>query len=140
GSEGDEKVCTDGILTDVDGRFTALAVDRDDLSILVYAYRMAPPKVIARSPGQDLAALELVVGREGRLLVETATPGLRADTMRVMSNTGEVLYPVSRNGSGSTSSDEWDLDDEGKVEPLWVSEEAATLVLYSKGVEVTRIP
>jgi len=140
GPEGDAEMCTDGVVTGSDGGFSFRAVRSADLAILVEAYATVHPKEFSIPHDSNPDALTLVVGRLARLQVAIATPGLKADVLQVLEAAGGPLWVERRSGGGGTRSQEWDLDDEGRSGPVWVSEEATTLVLFLEGVEVGRVP
>jgi len=132
------QVCSEQVLTSDAGRFAFERIHGDELAVLVET-NIADSKSFPCSPGSEASDLRLTVGRQGRLRVETVTPGLKVETMRVFGTDGRALYFECRQGGGGSASEEWDLG-ESWTGPLLVSEEATTLVLFRGDIEVLRTP
>ncbi len=132
--------------TDSEGRFVLTQVPKervylrlDGEDVLPLEYGRGEEQGIAGPTHGEVEALLLHVELRYHLQVEmAASEASSADSIRILDGKSQPLEINVFMGNSRTSSDSVQLKD-GKSDALVVSEDASTLVLVSKGVEVKRV-
>jgi hypothetical protein len=133
--------------TNADGEFVLQRVPKervylrlDGEDILPLEYGRGDPRGLGGPSHGEVETIELRVQLRYHFQVEMAGPESKAaDELKVLDGAGE---PVAINlfmGNSRRTTDSVDLKD-GKSEALVVPENARTLVILSKGVELRRVP
>ena len=132
--------------TDAQGQFVLQRVPRervylrlDGEDILPLEYGREDPRGISGPSHGEVESLELRVQLRYHFQVELSGPDAeKADELKVLDADGEVVLINQFMGNSRRTTDSVDLKD-GKSDALVVPEEARTLVLLSKGVELRRM-
>jgi hypothetical protein len=123
------------VRTDAAGRFRLerVSLDADSIGVLPEQAVSRPFSLLGVA---DLCALRLEMPASGDIRVVVETPGLEADAFAVLDAQGRrIQIAVHWRGGWMGPNESLPLDQEAIV-----SEDAATIVLLSKGQEVRRMP
>lgn len=140
GFETAEPIMTEPVLTDRDGRFSIDNVARGADAVIVQVEDQAGSKSYSIDSSQDPRSLIVTAGLIGHLVVEVRNTEAKIDAVELLDPRGVPMEIAGRRGGGLVSDTHWSYLVNGRTEPLVVSEEAVTLVLYGDSKEVMRVP
>jgi hypothetical protein len=140
GNDRPESIDTEPVSTDAQGHFAFDNVSRSANEVIVQVEPLASSKSCPIDPNQDPRSLTVVAGRIGHLVVEVTSTELKVDALEILDAHGKPMEIAVRRGSGWISDRRWSYLVNGRTEPLVISEDAATIVLYSHSNEVQRNP
>ena len=127
------------LTTDAEGRFDLGTVDPEFLRIQVMGEKIFLIMDWRPPPGARLDALEIVVSQRCPVKVELSPRAPRADEFSFLDAQGEPTQNLQFYGPMISLPERCALQD--GVSEVYATEDAArTLVLYSKGQEVERLP
>ena len=134
----DRFVSGQGTSTDAEGRFSFERLPSGLSHFSVSGGAVGLGKTLPLPAGADLEQLELVVPLRCRLQIELSSPD-RADEFALLDVEGSPLMVGVYHGDFAFSNERGQLS-QGRSEIVSVGEDARTVVLYSGGQEVERVP
>lgn len=134
----DRFVSGTGKSTDAEGRFSFEDLPSGLSHFSVSGSAVGLGKTLPIPAGADLEQLELVVPLRCRVQVELSTPD-RANEFVLLDAQGSALMIGVFHGDFAYSSERGTLS-QGRSEIVSVGEDARTIVLYSGGQEIERVP